>query len=272
MSYPYQKPFERELRRKGLAQTTVTDYSNTLARFYDYEAGAANQFAETHDPNDLLESDVRYFLSMLIEERHVQNATYNKILSHLNVYFKYLFARRLIDQYPTLTLKGHPKEELDPTIHTEWLDQLPELLADERLQMYTRMMLLLISKGYQVGEMLQPGFYQQMNQISFQPNEKQFLQAYKAYIAPLQERQHNPNLFLKTRIKPGEPLLSLPALHKYLKKDRQVLNQPLVPSKLYQGYVLDQVRNSTESSEKLMERLRLDPAGLAYYRKMLGKS
>lgn len=270
MAYPYQKAFMRFLTQSGRAKSTIADYDRTMELFYQFQLLQENEYTKTLDPNDLFEPDVRAFFSNVLS-RDVQNNTYDKYLSHVNVYFKYLFTRDLIEKYPTLALKGQPKENLDPIINTEWVAQLPKLLKNDQLTYYTRMMLLMISKGYQVNEMLQDGFYSFLSDLTFSSIEKEFLSDFETFHQPLVHLQKNHNLFLKTRLKQDEPLLTLPALHKYLRKDKPLVDFPLIPNKLYQGYVLSILSRHDQSDQELMQTLRIDPSGLEYYQKLLKK-
>ncbi|GKT03887.1 hypothetical protein ACRYI5_02715 [Furfurilactobacillus sp. WILCCON 0119] len=72
---------------------------------------------------------------------------------------------------------------------TDWLDELGELVEDGQLHFYTRLTLLLISKGYTPADFLAPAFDQTMALITWRPFEKQFMRSFKRFIAPLQAKQ-----------------------------------------------------------------------------------
>ena len=158
MNYPYQKRFQEFLRnQQKLAPLTVHTYDSTLTNFFNYLL--ANRPAFARDPRlaNLTESDVRAYFNMLRTQQGITMGTYNKILSQLNRYFRYLFTHQLISSYPTLTLHGqavNPRQR----ISTKWLPKLNAILQDDHVHYYTRLTLLLSKHGFTVGEFLRPGF------------------------------------------------------------------------------------------------------------------
>ncbi|ANK59566.1 integrase [Loigolactobacillus backii] len=270
MSFPYQKSFNKYLQNKELAPITISEYQHTLTDFFDYLQQFNWAYQSDPDLNNILENDIRDYLTMLLNQRALKNDTYNKIMSHLNNYFKFLFTRELITNYPTVGLKGLPKERLTTTFQTDWLQELPELLQNEQLTFYTRAALLLLAKGFTVKEFLSPGFYQQLDLSKLTPSERQFWSEFQTYRQPFATLQASQDLFLKTRRDTDQPQLTLPGLHKYLKRDGNILKITLLPSKLHQGYLMYYIINHRElSDQELMAALRLDPASLAYYKKNL---
>lgn len=271
MNYPYQKVFLQFLtENQGLAKLTVKTYDITLTNFFNYLM--ANRPAFAHQPKlaNLTEGDVRAYLNMLQNEEGITLSTYNKILSQMNRYFRYLFTHQLITTYPTLTLHGKavaPNQQ----VTTKWLYNLPAILADENVHFYTRLTLLLTKHGYTVNEFLQPGFYRIYRQLPLANEaEQQFTQAFAGYHKPLQELQNSPDLFLKQRYQPDNPRLSNAALHKYLRQDEQYLGIRLAPQYLHQSYILAQLREHRDLGDaELANRLKLDPASLLYYKRLL---
>ncbi|MFC6171287.1 site-specific integrase [Loigolactobacillus jiayinensis] len=270
MAYPYQKNFQHFLADKELAELTIAEYARTLDDFFNYLHQFNWAFSSDPSLDNILENDVRDYLSMLLQQRDLKNDTYNKILSHLNGYFKFLFTHDLIAHYPTVALKGLSKETLQPAIDFAWLDQLPNLLANQQLSFYTRALLLFSNHGFTSQEMLATGFHELTAQLTFTSAEQEFMQAFHAYLQPLQTLQASSELFLKTRLDRQHPQLTAPALHKYLKKDAPLVDFPLTPRKLHQGYILHYlIQHQTSSTAELQQTLRLDPASLDYYRSLL---
>lgn len=273
MNYPYQKQFQEFLRnQKGLAPLTVHTYETSLTNFFNFLL--ANRPAFARDPRlaNLTESDVRAYFNMLRTQQGITMGTYNKILSHLNRYFRYLFTHQLITTYPTLTLHG---QAIDPhqRISTKWLQKLGAILQDDHVHYYTRMTLLLSKHGFTVGEFLQPGFYRVLSQLVItDPVERDFIQQYQDFIQPRQALQNSPDIFLKQRYQPDSPQLTNAGLHKYLRGDQDYLGFHLAPKYLHQSYVLNQLATHRDLSDAaLMERLKLDPASLLYYQHLLLK-
>ncbi|MFL2029333.1 site-specific integrase [Loigolactobacillus zhaoyuanensis] len=270
MAYPYQKNFQHFLAEKELAEITIAEYSRTLEDFFTYLQRFNWAFSSDPSLDNILENDIRDYLSMLLSQRELKNDTYNKILSHLNGYFKFLFTHELIAHYPTVGLKGLSKETLQPTIDFTWLDQLAAHLQNQQLSFYTRALLLFSAHGFTSQEMLAPDFYTIAAELSFNATEHVFMQAFHDYLQPRQLLQNSAELFLKTRLDRQHPRLSAPALHKYLKKDAPLLDFALTPQKLHQGYILHYlIQHRAASQTELQQQLRLDPASLDYYRSLL---
>lgn len=273
MNYPYQKRFQEFLRnQQKLALLTVHTYDSTLTNFFNYLM--ANRPAFARDPRlaNLTEGDVRAYFNMLRTQQGITMGTYNKILSQLNRYFRYLFTHQLISSYPTLTLHGqavNPRQR----ISTKWLAKLDAILEDDHVHYYTRLTLLLSKHGFTVGEFLQPGFYRILDQLTItDPVEQAFLHQYRDFIRPRQALQNSPDLFLKQRYQPETPQLTNAGLHKYLRADQDYLGFHLAPKYLHQSYVLTQLAAHRDLSDAaLMERLKLDPASLLYYQRLLLK-
>lgn len=266
-AYPYQETFERYLHQRELAQPTIAEYRSVLTDLFNFLSNFNAGYQADHRVATLLDRDVEQYLAMLVNQRQVTNGTYNKMLSHINIYFKYLFTHDLITHYPTLTLKGKSHDDLKaPT--TKWLHLMPTILANQQLAVYTRLTLLLSSRYYTISEFLTPGFYQQLNTRDFNANERTFWQVYQQFIQPLQERQHSSDLFLKQRLD-GDPHLTAAGLHKYLKPDEKLLGFSLTPTRLYQSAVIDfLLQHPSLTDQQLGQKLRLDPQSLTYYRQL----
>ena len=266
-AYPYQDSFETMLAGQDLAPITITEYRSVLTDLFNYLSLFNVGYQRDHRVDSLFDRDIEQYLGMVLKERHITNGTYNKLLSHINVYFKYLFTHQLISQYPTVTLKGKSKADLQPPA-VKWLYLLPEILADPTLSFYTRLTLMLIHQGFTVSELLTPGFYQQLDPATFTTDEQRFWQAFQQFIKPIQERQKTADIFLKQRFS-NDPHLTLPGLHKYLKPDEAKLGMPLSPTKLYQSVVVDYLMNHPKVDDQtLASQFRLDPQSIDYYRKL----
>lgn len=273
MDYPYQHSFRRFLTRRELSPLTIKTYDTTLSNLFNYLLANRPQFAQQPELVNLTETDIRAYLAYLQNDKQITMTTYNKILSQLNRYFRYLFTHQLISDYPTLTLHGRAVEP-NQRVASKWLAKLDQLLTDNHLHYYTRLTLLLSKYGYTVGEFLQPGFYQVFNQLTLtSPVEEHFRQRFQEYIAPRQQLQNSADLFLKQRFNPTSPRLSNPALHKFLHQDEEYLGFSLAPKYLHQSYILMYLAAHRQDSDRqLEEALQLDPASLLYYQRLLMKA
>lgn len=267
--YPHKKDFYFHLIRKGLATATIDSQEYVLSDFFNYQKNYNELFSATLDVNDISENDIKHYLDMIARNRVYSDDTYNKYLSCLNNYFRFLFVEKLIDTYPTVRLKGKKKNGVSINTGSYWLYEMPNLLTNSNLHVYSRLTLFFLSKGYKISEILTPGFYQVLESLELLEYEKNFLKEYEEYMRPLRIVSKNPNLFLKNKFRESDQLLSYNHLFKYLKKDSQYLGWAISPRSLYQSYIVYSIRNNREVSDnELCLMLRLDPQSLDYYKKI----
>lgn len=265
--YPYQDAFERALTLRAMATATRDEYRTTLQDFFHYLENFNPTYQATHRVNDLQTSDVEQYLAMLTNQRAIQNQTYNKVLSHLNVYFKFLFSHNWTPYLPTLDLKSKPKQAAQP-INYQWVDHLDDWLSDPRLHVYTRATLLLTAQGYPVQVFLRPNFTAQLDTKTWPPAAQAFLTTLYAFLAPLQERFQSSDWFLKQRAA-VDPHLTLPGLHKYLRPDQAITQFSLSPTVLYQGYLVNYLRRHPQlRDQQVITALHLPPDSIDYYRRL----
>ncbi|WP_061777101.1 site-specific integrase [Levilactobacillus senmaizukei] len=265
--YPYQTAFVRDLEARDIAQATVAEYNATLKDFCNYLEHFNATYQRDHRINQLQTPDVEQYLSMLLTARQVQNQTYNKILSHLNVYFKFLFSHNWTPYLPTLDIKSKPQQAARP-INYHWPDQLTDWLANDRLHWYTRLTLLLISHGYAIQTCLKPDFTANLTTHDWPATERQFLADFQVFVGPLQDRFQCRDWFLKQR-HANDPHLTLPGLHKYLRPDEAITDFSLSPSVLLQGYLINYLRHHPQQSDHdVIQALHLEPGSIDYYRRL----
>lgn len=266
-TFPYEKSFIQHLQAADKQPVTIEQYRLTLTDFFNYEQHFNDTFARDQLLSDLTENDIQAYLAMLKDNRQFKQSTLNKTLSNLNGYFSYLFEHRIITTLPTFSLKGRPLPAHNNG--DNWPEQLPELLANDDLHVYTRAFLLFTAKGFTSQEMLKPDFEETIQTIPFAYSEQVFLEKLTAFLAPLKTTGLQ-GLFLKTRRRGPSANLSLAALHKYLGGDSIRAGMPLKPVALRQNYMLWYLdHHRTAPVETLLSRLRLDEASLNYYLNLL---
>ena len=268
MSFPYEQHFRKYLQtEKFLEDITINDICHDVSDLFIHLRNFNPIYRENSDLSLLEQSDIKDYFNMLQVKREIKNSTYNKVLTHLNSYFIFLFSHKLTTSMPTLTLKGLAKQETSIT-GLDWTTNLTTFLTDQSLSYYTRLMLLLLSKFYTINEILQPNFYQILANCELSVEQQKFLTEFMVFIAPLQELQNCQDLFLKQRINLANPRLSLPGLHKFLKKDQAHCSLILSPQKLYQSAILYHLNTHLDTpTEQLLTTLRLNPTSLIYYKK-----
>ena len=268
--YPFQKQYETYLNNDKLANSTQITYSQTISNFFCYLIEFNPGFALQPTIENVFDRDIANYLTNLQVEQSITNGTYNKLLSQITHYFTFLFSHGFTVNLPTINLHGQTKPIVMAN-SVKWISLLPEIIQDNSIHVYTKMVLLLCSKGYTVQEFLQPNFFQEFNQINFtKAYQETFIKHFINFIQPLQLRQQTKDLFLKQRVNLSHPRLSNAGLHKYLSKDETYLNIDLSPKKLHQAYILTQLNMlNTKSDLELMTILKLDSASLLYYKKLV---
>ena len=268
LSFPYEKRFILYLRNERfLEENTIADLTRDITRFFNYLRQNNPNYRDSLKVSSISSNDIKEYLNTLSITNNIKNTTYNKMLTHINTYFKFLFINNLSPVLPTLSIKGR-KRTVNKTNDLAWTEKLAEYLVDDNLSLYTRMTLLLISHFYTIKEILQKDFYQELNQIEFTNFEYEFINLFNEEILNLQQRQHTHDIFLKKRLDIVSPQLTLPGLHKYLKKDQKNIDIKLSPRELYQNVVCYFILNNQNLSDtQLIQRLRLeDLTSLNYYR------
>ncbi|WP_125763822.1 phage integrase N-terminal SAM-like domain-containing protein [Companilactobacillus hulinensis] len=263
---PYLTGFNAYLKTRHISARAHTEYMNSLNDFFSYTIQHNNDYKISEDIKDVHEMDVRHFKNFMLENLKLSPSTINKVISNLNVYFKYLFSLKRTPEIPTLNINSVevPKQDDFPV---EVFQNIPKYLNSD-LSIYTRLLILIISKGFTYKEALEPDFYIRFNQLHFTTLEKKFLESYQAFITPLRSHWNNQNLFLSRNKGANSPLLSVPALHRDLKRDSEATKLDLSPKKLYTTFILLALstKNLSEDQERALDAL--ETASLLYYRRL----
>ena len=263
---PYLTGFEAYLKTRHISDKAHTEYMNSLTDFFNYTIQHNNDYKITEDIKDVHEMDVRLFKNFMLDNLKLSASTINKVISNLNVYFKYLFSTKKTPEIPTLNINSVtvPKQSDFPV--EVFLKLSYYLKAD--LSVYTRLLILIVSKGFNYKEAMQPDFYKRFNQLTFNDDEQQFLNLYKSYVEPYRTYWNNNNLFLSRNRAANTPLLTVTALHRDLKRDSEATNLDLSPKKLYTTYILLALSTRALSDDQQRALDALDTPSLMYYRRL----
>ena len=269
-NYPYQDSFTKHLSSKDLSEVTIDEYNKILTELFNYLSEFNKGYQSDHRVENLFNRDIEEYLNMLLNNRQISNSTYNKILSHINVYFNYLFTHNLNSNLPTIELKGLKKTSKED-VNVKWINELDSILKNNNVHFYSRMTMLLTSKGYKSEEFLQTGFYKQLDSINFTENELIFKTSFDEFIKPIQEKQRSSDIFLKQRLS-KQPNITIQGLHKYLKPSEDVLNMSLNPSTLFQSYIVFYIQKNPNLNDiDLSTHLNLDLSSINYYKQLAAK-
>lgn len=263
---PYLTGFEAYLKTRKISDKAHTEYMNSLTDFFNYTIQHNPDYKITEDIKDVHEMDVRLFKNFMLEELQLSASTINKVISNLNVYFKYLFSAKKTPEIPTLNINSVtvPKQSDFPV---EVFLKLPYYLQSD-LSVYTRLLILIVAKGFNYKEAMQAGFYQKFNQLDFDEDETKFLNLYRNYIEPYKTYWDNDNLFLSRNRGANSPLLTVPAIHRDLKRDSEATKLDLSPKKLYTTFILLALSTKELSAGQQRALDALDTPSLMYYRRL----
>ena len=268
MEFPFEERFKEYLKNEAfLADSTINDLTKDINRFFLYLKTNSNKVEI--NINEISELDIKDYLGMLQIKKQIKNSTYNKILTHLNRYFVFLFENNLSNKIPTLSLKGLEKNPA-PTSDINWTNKLINYLQNEDLSFYTRLTLLLLAHFYSIKEIIEPNFYKVLVNENWNDHELLFLHEFENFHSEFEELQQSKSLYLKQKINLSDPTMSLAGLHKILKKDSKKIDIPLKPSTLYQDAIISYIKNNQHLSDiDLCKNLRISKDSLNYYRSIL---
>lgn len=263
---PYLTGFEAYLKTRHISPRAHTEYMNSLNDFFNFTVQHNNDYKISEDIKDVHEMDVRLFKNFMLDNLKLSASTINKVISNLNVYFKYLFSVKRTPEIPTLNINSVtvPKQSDFPV--AVFL-KLPEYLKSD-LSVYTRLLILIIAKGFNYKEAMSADFYKKFNQIPFDEDERQFLNLYERYVEPYRSFWNNDNLFLSRNRGANTPLLTIPAIYRDLKRDSETTNLDLAPKKLYTTFILLALSTHDLTADQQRALDALDTPSLMYYRRL----
>lgn len=263
---PYLTGFEAHLKTRHISEKAHTEYLNSLTDFFNYTIQHNLDYKISEDIKEIHEADVRHFKDFMLDNLKLSASTINKVLSNLNVYFKYLFSVKKTPEIPTLNINSVtvPKQSDFPVEVFLKLDDY--LQAD--LSIYTRLLILIIAKGFNYKEAMAEGFYRKFQQIDFNQTEQQFLNLYQNFIEPYRSFWNNDNLFLSRNRGANSPLLTVPAIHRDLKRDSEITKLDLAPKKLYTTFILLALSTNSLTTDQQRALDALDTPSLMYYRRL----
>lgn len=265
---PYITGFNAYLKTRNISTRANDEYLNSLHDFFDYVVEQDDDFKVSNDVSVIHEIDIRQYKDYLIRDLNLSPSTINKILSNLNIYFKYLFTTKINREFPTMNVNSLnvPTQNNFPI---DVFENLPKYINDVGLHVYTRLLILIISKGYSYQEAMSKGFFKKFNNLEFSSEEKTFLDEYHDFIEPLRTYWNCSDLFLSRNKGAKSPLLSVSALHRDLKADSLATGLDLTPKKLYTTFVLLVLSQQQPTDEQTAFINNLDASSLIYYRRLL---
>lgn len=254
MAFPYKNQFNLYCKNEKKLSTNTIDLANkSVNTFWNYYATGSD------DPNINIvnETDIRNFLDSLETELKFKKNTINKYLSHLKMYFTYLYSHQFIDNYPILTISGRNFSRKQ-TYKINWMDKLPQIAQIDNIHPETIKFMAAISLGYKPTEVLSLRLNTLLNGLKDE-GLKQYLKNHTEF-----HGSDNPYIISK---KDGGHYASDFHIVQNIQPDKKLLGMPLTLQALRLSYVYSILSDSKKTDEELEEILRVNKRSLVYYRK-----
>lgn len=151
MNYPYQKQFQRYCKtERHYADSTMLIVNLSLDVFWRYFQGSSD---EALNIKDIQASDIQAFLDSLETKLNLKKNTINKYLSHIRLYFTFLYSHGLIDHYPMLEINGR-KFNRQRRYTINWMPYIPQIAQIKNIHPETVFMMIGIAQGFLPNEVL----------------------------------------------------------------------------------------------------------------------
>lgn len=254
MNYPYEKEFNLYCKTaKNYTDNTMLIVTKSIATFWNYYV------ANSSTPSDLKHlqaADIQNFLNSLEEKLHFKKNTINKYISHIKLYFTFLYSHQLIDHYPVIEINGR-KFNRKHVYVIHWMDQIPQIAQNNQIHPETIMMMVGISLGYLPKEVLQLRYSDVINKINNYELRK--------YIKNNLDFSQNDDPYLLAT-KKGSFYASDFHIAQRIKSDRKLIGMDITLQNLRLSYVYSILYDGKLTDEELQKKLKINLKSLFYYR------
>lgn len=257
--YPYQPQYEFYLTTvKQYKERSLIDAKIVLSKFWNFYLADETSTSEI---KDVKESNIRSFFNYFEKVNKYKNSTLNKFLVHLKSYFAWLTDHNLIAKTPTLFVAGRPIPRKN-TFVLNWNLHIADFIEDRNLSVDTQKILLAISLGYLVDDLINL----QWCDLKQQVNSK--MKNYSIIINFINENMLDHKFVFESKKigHVGEKLKTNRALRYALKKDAKNLPFEANLLNIRQSYVYTLVNDQDQSDNTLMHKLHCNKKTLTYYR------
>lgn len=252
--YPYQKEFDLYCKvQKHYADSTMLVVRKSVAIFWKYYVANSNVEATI---NHVKSSDIQDFLNGLETKLGLKKNTINKYISHLKVYFTFLYTHHLIDSYPVVEINGRKFNRMHHYL-INWMDKLPQIAQLDGIHPVTVKMMVGIALGYLPNEVLRLRYSDVIEQIKDSSLRQYIMKNVNFGISK------DPYLLGK---KFGGYYSSDYHLAQSVKADRKIIGMDITLQDLRLSYVYSILSEKDLTDEELERKLRVNDKTLFYYR------
>lgn len=255
MKYPYEKEFIRYCKtEKHYSDSTMLVVNRSIAVFWKYYK---DSYYDKEVKLDNVEaSDIQNFLNNLETKLQMKKNTINKYLSHIRLYFTFLYSHKLVSQYPMLEINGR-KFNRQHIYIINWMEKLPQIAQIENISPVTVKMMLGIGLGYFPDEVLRLRYNDVIDQITA-PSLRQ-------YITENTDFDQDPNPYILGK-KFGGYYASDFHLAQVARADRKKIGMDITLQNLRLSYVYSILNQEDLTDKELKKILRVNSKTLFYYR------
>lgn len=254
MDYPYQPEFRRYCDyQKHYSDGTKLIMKKSLTNFWRYYSGNSVAAANI---NNVRDADIQAFLDDLETKLKLHKNTINKYLSHLKVYFTFLYTHHLINYYPVLEINGR-KFNRERVFVINWMPYLPQIAKIPGIHPVTVKMMCATALGYFPEEVLRVHYRETVKQIH-SPSLKKYLKEHVNF-----KQKADPYLLAA---KKGGCYSSDFHLAQEAKVDRPKVGMSLTLQYLRLSYVYSILSQKKWNDLQLERKLRCNDKTLLYYR------
>lgn len=253
-NYPYEKEFQNYCKKiKHYADSTLLIVNRSIITFWNFFKNSTN---EEPSLSEIQASDIQNFLNSLEEKLHLKESTINKYISHIRLYFSFLYSHHLIEFYPMLEINGR-KFNRQKVYVIDWMEKFPEIIKIPNIHPETIMMMVGISQGFNPNEVLKLRYFDIINKI-LNTDVKDYIKTHLNF-----EKDDNPYILGK---KFGGYYPSDFHLAQRCFPDRKLIGMDITLQNLRLSFVYSILNRKNMTDDKLEKILRVDSKSLFYYR------
>lgn len=260
MKYPYEHEFFEYCKtEKHYTDGTMLIVTRSIQTFWNYYKTSDND-SETK-LNNIQASDIQNFLNSLETKLNLKKNTINKYLSHIRLYFTFLYSHHLIDNYPMLEINGR-KFNRKHIYVINWMDKLPQIAKIPNIHPVTIKMMIGISLGYLPEEVLRLRYDDVFPQINSYELRR--------YLKLNCDFTNDDNPYILSKKKGGFYASDF-HLAQEAKPDRDLIGMDITLQNLRLSYVYSILNNKNLTDEQLQRKLKVNAKSLLYYRQNMAR-
>lgn len=254
MKYPYETAFHQYCKNeRHYADSTLLIVSRSIVTFWNYFQNGTD---EQLNLNDLQASDIQNFLDSLETNLQLKENTINKYLSHIRLYFTFLYSHGLVDHYPMLEINGRKFSRKRKYV-INWMSHIAEISQIKSIHPETVLMMVGIAQRFKPEEVLKMRYNTVIGKVT-DDGLRKYIKKHVNF-----EIDDDPYLLGK---KFGGYYASDFPLARMTEADRKLIGMPITLQSLRLSFVYSILAQKDKTDAELEKILRINSKTLFYYR------